>query len=1045
MDVDSQQYGDLQLRIEQAKNQPPSVSQENEPLANEGLLQAPKRQTEDSFVSAKEAVSAQPSRENLREEDDEDDATVPDENSDVTEAPNGDATLKPDEEEDDEEPNVEIHEDEMEEDDSKAEDQEEIAQEDESVISDASSPDKPIMRKSSLNFASLPPRETLTGKPSIGARISHMNSQPVMSGALDVDPSEEFIENPAAEYNKASTQSLQDRIKMLGQTKEPRPSKSIPQAYPKLPSVQPASQPAEARKEDDEEDQDADDTDWIAPIESRPSTAESVTEKHATEQEDANPKIGHQKSISTTNIPSPTKSALEPFAFQKAFSASQPNFAPGQQISTPVASPASKKYADGGPLSASKSRLYSVLKSAKSMFASSAGASASAKMEAMGSPVAKQSKQNLAAAANEPDMSKMPGGFGDDFMQANTATSRPLSVFGSLSSKSPSRKTRSSTESDKRKDKETKEKQRGADNLEKIREAERKKAAEQKSERERIEREETERVEKERAEAESRSESQASEEPTIAEEASVVVGGKAATTAGKLRAPTRLGRPTRQPSQQTKPAPVNIRVASQSQRLGSVQPGSTEPVPPPGRQPALGTRAGAATTRAGSAQPANARVKALEAAARKKEQEEKVAERKAEQKREFERKRVAKAEEERRLDLEKKAAEQQKIQDAKIAAQKQAEQRKLEQQRKEAAAVAKSKAEADLAAALEREKAQAAPPPPRGDVQGTLRQLGKSTAQEPQINTAKPVKRPLQQEDEASSRPGLPRGPPSYQQQDAKRRRTNEEDDVEVHERHSVMAPPKRPSNMRKVRPTDVINQRHYLICSQETLSKFPHGYSHAPPPAAHHNPNMFKATVTAQHQLQHPGKAPMHPNDTIKLSNARIPFAENANPPAQHVPHYYPQPPTIPSSSSSAFKTPARPVHPGISKAKSSPAYANGENIALPEINTDSEDSESDDEDNATGGFRAPSWVASPALRDLLTQQQLMDPEAVFGPIAPLQMDEVFKNSKNPDRMKRFRDRGESALWTETGDAVTSAEKKRDREMRAKVARDGGWTFSRD
>jgi len=207
----------------------------------------------------------------------------------------------------------------------------------------------------------------------------------------------------------------------------------------------------------------------------------------------------------------------------------------------------------------------------------------------------------------------------------------------------------------------------------------------------------------------------------------------------------------------------------------------------------------------------------------------------------------------------------------------------------------------------------------------------------------------------------------------------------------------------------------------------------------------MYKATVTAQHQLQHTSKTPMHPNDTIKLSNARIPFAENANPPAHQMNHYYPQPPTVPSSSSSStFKTPARPVHPGISKAKSSPAYANGENIALPEINTDSEDSESDDEE-ATGGFRAPSWVASPALRDLLTQQQLMDPESVFGPIAPLQMDEVFKNSKNPDRMKRFRDRGESALWTETGDAVTSAEKKRDREMRAKVARDGGWTFSRE
>jgi len=806
MDVDPQQYRDLQLRIEHAKNQPPSDIQKRGTPKEEGLLQAPKRQTEeDSFVSAKEAVSAQPSRENLRDEadDDDDDATIPDENEEVIDAANEDATLKPDEEEDDEEPNVEVHEDEMEEDDTKPQQHDETAQEDDSLMSDVSSPDKPLMRKSSLNFASLPPRETLTGKPSIGARVSHMNSQPVMSGALDVDEADDSVEIAAAEHNKSSTQTLQDRIKMLGQTKEPRPSKSIPQAYPKLPSVQPTSQQAEIVDED--EDQDEDDTDWIAPIESRPSTAESVTEKQIAEQEAADaPKIGQQKSISTTNIPSPTKIALGPSSFQKAFSASQSNIVPAQLISTPVASPSTKKYADG-PLSASKSRLYSVLKSAKSIFASSAGAGAHAKIEAMGSPVAKQSRQNL-ATANEPDISKMPGGFGDDLMQVNTATSRPMSVFSSLSA-SPSRKTRSSTESDKRKDRETKEKQRVADDLEKIREKERKKAAEQKSERERIEKDEAERLEKERAEAASRAESQASEEPTIADETSVIVGGKAATTAGKLRAPTRLGRPTKQATQQAKPAPVNIRVASQSQRLGSVQPGSHEPTPPPGRQPPLGTRAGAATTRAGSAQPANARVKALEAAARKREQEEKAAERKAEQKREFERKRAAKAEDERRIELEKKAAEQQRIQDAKIAAQKQAEQRKIEQQRKEAAAAARSKAEAELAAALERERAQAGPPPPRADVQGTLRQLGKTTTQDPQMNTAKPVKRPLQQDDEAPSRPGMPRGPPSYHQQDAKRRRTNEEDDVEVHERHSVMAPPKRPSNMRKVSLTAIFGQ----------------------------------------------------------------------------------------------------------------------------------------------------------------------------------------------------------------------------------------------
>ena len=121
---------------------------------------------------------------------------------------------------------------------------------------------------------------------------------------------------------------------------------------------------------------------------------------------------------------------------------------------------------------------------------------------------------------------------------------------------------------------------------------------------------------------------------------------------------------------------------------------------------------------------------------------------------------------------------------------------------------------------------------------------------------------------------------------------------------------------------------------------------------------------------------------------------------------------------------------------------YPKGDNIELPEIQTDSEeDSDSENEDNT--GFRAPSWVASPALRDLLTQQQLVDPETVFGPIADLKMEEVFKGAgKNGERMKRFRDRGSSAAWVESGDAVTSAEKRRDMEVRERVVREGGWRY---
>lgn len=140
-------------------------------------------------------------------------------------------------------------------------------------------------------------------------------------------------------------------------------------------------------------------------------------------------------------------------------------------------------------------------------------------------------------------------------------------------------------------------------------------------------------------------------------------------------------------------------------------------------------------------------------------------------------------------------------------------------------------------------------------------------------------------------------------------------------------------------------------------------------------------------------------------------------------------------------FKTPVRPTQ-APKSAKSSPLYANGENIELPDILTDSEDEESDADEDDNTGFRAPSWTASPALRELLHNQQLLDPEKVFGPIGELKMEEVFRNNKNPERMKKFRDRTSSAAWVQNGDAVTSAEKRRDMELRERVAREGGWRY---
>jgi hypothetical protein len=525
----------------------------------------------------------------------------------------------------------------------------------------------------------------------------------------------------------------------------------------------------------------------------------------------------------------------------------------------------------------------------------------------------------------------------------------------------------------------------------------------------------------------------------------------AAPPAGKLKAPGRLARPTKETAQ-SKPAPAIIRVASQSQRLGqghSSQPSFSSSTngrsAPPSRD---------ASSRAPP--PMTGRVKALEAAAKKKEADERAAARKAEQKLEIERKRTEakiqkEVEERKRAEAKaQKEAEERKRIEAKIQKEAEAEERKRADARaQKEAEEARSRAAHDLAETIKRERAvQNQHPPPRSDVPGTLRQLTK---------TLKPaLKRTMPTES----------GPAA----EVKRRRTNEEQDEQMggmgSSRPSVMAPPKRPSTMRKVCKHHVQDEAPSNT-SQENINKFNHGYSHAPPPAAHHASGMYKPSNSTQ--MQHLQHKPMHPSHLVQMSSARIPFAASessnqqhyAGSSSQHEQMNAARNPFAASESSSQpqqhyntgyaqqnqqmYKTPARPAAHMI--PKSAPKSANtilGDNIELPDIMTDSED-EDDDEDGKGGGFRVPSWAATPALKVQLEDQQLIDPESVFGPIGEMNMEEMFKNGKNTERLKQFRNRGSSALWVENRDQITSAEKRRDRELRAKMVRDGGWTYDPD
>jgi hypothetical protein len=171
----------------------------------------------------------------------------------------------------------------------------------------------------------------------------------------------------------------------------------------------------------------------------------------------------------------------------------------------------------------------------------------------------------------------------------------------------------------------------------------------------------------------------------------------------------------------------------------------------------------------------------------------------------------------------------------------------------------------------------------------------------------------------------------------------------------------------------------------------------------------------------------PAHPMDMAQTSKAPINFAPN---PAQ--------------VAGPTHKTPARPAGPaanggkstGKPSAKSSPRYQNGDSIDLPEIPTDSEDEDSEDE--AARNFPIPNWANSPALNQGLLIQETMDPVSVFGLPGEIKLEEVFKNT---DRHPRFRARTSSANWSGS-DRLTDEEVRRDLEARDRLRREGGWSY---
>ena len=215
------------------------------------------------------------------------------------------------------------------------------------------------------------------------------------------------------------------------------------------------------------------------------------------------------------------------------------------------------------------------------------------------------------------------------------------------------------------------------------------------------------------------------------------------------------------------------------------------------------------------------------------------------------------------------------------------------------------------------------------------------------------------------------------------------------------MAPPIRQSNIRKVSLT--LPYTSSLILTQEPTK--PSVFGGQSSTAGPSGSSIFKGSQPQR---------PAHPMDMAKYTTGKIPFA---------VPH---APSKTPMGNPSKAPAPA--------PARPSPKYPNGDNIALPEIATDSEDEDSDSE-----MLPVPKWAQPKELESLLRQQEGMEVDSIFGPIAPFSLEETFKADK---KIKKFRERTSSANWG-GADGLTQDEIRKDLSERQRMKLNGGWSWN--
>ncbi|EED21132.1 conserved hypothetical protein [Talaromyces stipitatus ATCC 10500] len=905
--------------------------------------------------------------------------------------------------------------------------------------SDGSTPAQPPPRKkskSSLSFASLPPRDPVVGKKSMGARLSrtshvetikpaalgrqsyftgHMEGpKPALNNAstgkddlyqdnakgkqLQQSETEQAYDTSML-HTKLNTQRLHDKISMLGKTQAPRATKSIaplpntaaiPQAsYPELPGIKNNSVDTERNPTSAATAQE----DWIKPLGSpqKPAMPKSQTADvmELVSGNETNGKLEKGKitrtetfhDLSDNRSPTSKRLIFSNFDQHRPASASTPPSSrrmesvpdTGAESTTPLTSP---RRIDGTP----KSRLHSIIQSAKSLFSSSASLSAAAKLETLSSPSASRPHVNSQQVKTSPERpspspERLPARVHTFNDSKSKLTTKPIQLEDPF--------------------------ERGDQTRPAV------KVAEPGAKLERAQK--TESKERDIPVPSTRANAKAAQPPQPHSRKDP--GGEAdsepkfplppTTNHGQSQsARARPVKPTREVAQKPKPQPMSIRVGSTITRMpihsaaSYNQESSTLPAPVPATKKPSNSSLHAASSNASFKSSVSTqsqrRAQAVAAAEAKKQEDRDTMLRKEEQK-----KGAAllkqQQEEARRQERERSVAEENKK-----AAQRRPENTRLRQGSQP------PKPANDLGSTLQQEKAthrtDMGPARPPSRLGSSMQTLGRSINQPP-TNPAKPAKRPLDEEPQHRSQVSVSQA--KSQPVEPKRRKTEDDHNQQQYNQ----APSLKQNPIRK---------------ENGKLSLLAHAYPQAPPPAAHHHTGAMYKTGPVPLTGQPPKHAASM--DMAQYTSGKIPFASNQA--AQlGTAHKTPSHKT-PKPGPSAQRVPAKP----------SPQYPPSESIHLPEPPTDSEEEDSD-----ADIMPVANWTQGDTLLQLLSQQESWQADRIFGPIPEFELEDVFKNDR---KIKKFRERTSSANWGGP-DGLTQEEVARDLAARRAMRANGGWSLN--